>query len=152
MVLHALIAEMWADNFQNFDIRNANTTTAVEGYLGSIKMIVGDSKRWLPSRRLDWLLYMLMTVILGKYKLQASQKLHGLLRNKKEEAIVEKALVCAPSIPDENVQFPQEGGGPYHKKRAQLHRPQKTYQVGHLVGSCCTLGLTLARKRSKVLS
>jgi hypothetical protein len=64
-------------------------SASVEGYHGAIKMVMGDSKRRLPSRCLDWLLYMLMTVVHRKYKLQASQKLQGLLINKKEEAIIE---------------------------------------------------------------
>lgn len=98
-----LIAACWIVAFRNIPHSNQDTNAAIEGYHGSLKSRLSQSKTRLTGRRADWLIHVLMGDLLNHYRSQAHYKQHGFTLNQRQEELttnaVLKVMPCPQCLP-----------------------------------------------------
>ncbi len=82
---------------------NQDTQASIESYHGALKRYFSLETKGLRGRRIDWLVWRLMTTVTKHYMHTTKMKKRGFIRNKVVERIVKMSVEKATLIPHTNV-------------------------------------------------
>ena len=122
---------MWVLAFRNFNYSQQNTTSAVEGYHGALKQLdLKSARKRLVSRRLDWLIQILLSETEQRYRIRQLLKRQGYVRNSKAEAAVRVSILAAQKVDSARVRVLDSATG-----RADVSSPT---HIGYMVDGALT--------------
>ena len=93
---------MWAKAYRNFPHSNQDTNNAIESYHGYIKQRYLSEKNNACHRRVDWLMYVLLTMVEQYYIHMQHLKEAGSVRPRKSEKQLNASKCKANQIPNED--------------------------------------------------
>lgn len=94
----------WNMAYRNFPHSGADTNAGLESFhKHGLKDVLAAGKVTMRGRRVDWLLWQLVEVVLRFYQIKELHKLAGFSRNIKQEKIVTNALIRAKDIEHKHV-------------------------------------------------
>ena len=122
-----ILAGMWVKGFRDFPHANQEANNAVESYHYYLKTKFLFDRRKKCSRRMDWLIYVLLINVEPFYRFKEILKREGYLNNYKKEKLLESSLERAKTIPDSDC-FPHESISHAYWVRSQT-TPDRRYLV-----------------------
>ena len=91
---------MWVKGYRDFPHANQETNNVVESYHYYLKTNFLSDRRKKCSRRMDWLIYVLLTNVEPCYRFKEILKKEGFLNNYKKEKQLESSMEKEKRIPD----------------------------------------------------
>ena len=123
--------------FRSCNHSEQNTTSAIEGYHGALKLLdLNSERKRLVGRRLDWLIAVLLFTTEPRYRTQSEQlKRKGFVPNIKAEAAVEASIKASREVAEERVLMQRESSQPV-TDRAAVSSPN--WAPGYVVTGALT--------------
>ena len=91
---------MWVKAFRLYNNCGQHTNAAIESYHNRLKTDFLGEKPQLVSRRIDWLVHMLLEVVLPTYKHKWYLKRNAHVKNTRQLELTRAAIEKARAIPD----------------------------------------------------
>ena len=84
--------------FRRYPHCNQGTNAAIESFHNFLKSHNLKTKKYLTTRRIDWLVYVLLDIIMPHYQQRAVAKNLGFSRNTKQEVVTLGAIKAARNL------------------------------------------------------
>ena len=121
--------DMWAKAYRKFPHSNQDTNNAIESYHGYIKQKYLEEKNNACHRRVDWLIYILLTKVVLYYIHMQRLKEVGFIRPRKIEEQLNASKCRANQIPNEDCVADEKGQTEYRVRSQNKDTHNTWYNV-----------------------
>ncbi len=145
-----MFVELWMVGVQRVPHSNQDTQASIESYHGALKCWLALDTKGLRGRRIDWLVWWLITTIARHYMHTLEMKKNGFIKNKVMEAIITRRMEKVTLIPFTHVYQPTlESDGAWGVWSQRLPNVIYTMKFPFIEIFCCMCEWALWRNMCK---
>ena len=102
---------MWVKALKRWNTANQQTNNYCEAFHSMLKELLGQKKKYLRSRRIDWLLHVLLANVEARAKAAWRKRRSGRVVNRKHEIAMKARIERAIALPDSHVAWVDQQAG-----------------------------------------